>query len=110
MKGGRFLYCFLIIISLDYTYCQLPEIHQAALLSRFTGIYSFLGSYIAARELYFLVALVTVLLAGSTLLAFFQLPNFFLPVHHIQRSQRSNFWEETGDTIIRSIQLLEEKW
>jgi len=66
--------------------CQAPEIHQLASVAKFTGIYSYIGSYIAIRELYFLVGLISILLAGNVLITFLQLPSMFLPVYHNQRS------------------------
>lgn len=47
---------------------------------------SYIGSYIAIRELYFLVGLISILVAGNVLITFLQLPSMFLPVYHNQRS------------------------
>ncbi|CAG7732889.1 unnamed protein product, partial [Allacma fusca] len=77
---------------------QNPEIHQAAGITRFTGIYSFLGSFIAIREAYFLASLVCVLAAANIFLTFFQLPSYYLPIHHNQRNLSN--W---GDAITEYI-------
>jgi len=47
---------------------------------------NFLGSFIAAREIFFVVSFAAVLIAGNLFLAFLQLPTFMLPAHHHQRS------------------------
>lgn len=61
---------------------------------------SYIGGYIAIRELYFLVGLLTILVAGNVLITFLQLPSMFLPVYHNQRSLQSGiFGPEFGETL-----------
>ncbi|XP_035713403.1 uncharacterized protein LOC118437939 [Folsomia candida] len=97
---------FLVILVSHVAESQVPEIHQSAALAQYTGIYTAYGTFIAIRELYFLVGLVTVLIAGNVLLTFFQLPSLFLPVHHNQR--RSSHPHHVD--IVDLIENFAQKW
>ncbi|CAG7728230.1 unnamed protein product [Allacma fusca] len=60
---------------------QPPEYYPSADIVRFPGTYSFLGSFIAVREAYFLLSLAILVWVTNLILSFFQIPSFYLPIH-----------------------------
>jgi hypothetical protein len=98
-------------ISNSYTYTSITHYITSTrtyLLNStfFIFLSTFLGSWIAIREIYFLAAIISVLISGSVLLTFFHIPNYYLPTHHIQRSLQ----DETAEKILSYLEAFSGKY